>query len=172
MAKMKRDVFVNRAIERVTMSAANTLTFQQINFAAGIFQGVAVLLHRVTFNIGLTAYREMVAVNDSFTVALTVSRQLADLNMTNAEIIVRRQRAAILVGAIVNLIHTSDDITVDLTQLPGGGILIPANPIYLAMLTTSLTTEGVCDCEILFTFKELADADYIELIQSRVQANL
>jgi len=31
---------------------------------------------------------------------------------------------------------------------------------------------GSADVKIYFTFKELADKDYIELIQSRIQANI
>ncbi len=172
MAKAKADRFVNRAIQRVTMSAANTLTFQQVNFAAGIFQGVAVLLHRVIFHVGATAWRELVGLTDSFAVALTVSQQIADLNMTNAEVIIRRQFICTIVGAVVSMVQRQEEVEVDLSNLPGGGILIPANPIFVAMISANLTTPGVCDCEMLFTFKELADADYIELIQSRVQANI
>ena len=172
MAKVRKDIFVNRAIQRITMSAANTLTFQQLNFAVGVFQGVALVIHRIVYHIGVTAWHETVAITDSFVVAMTVSQNISDLNMTNIEIVDRHEVTAIVVGAVVGLVHTQSEVIADFSTLPEKGLIIPANPVFLAMTSAGLATAGISDCEIYFTFRELSDADYIELIQSRVQANV
>ena len=173
MAKVKKDLFVNRAVQRITQSAANVLTFQQINFAVGVFQGVALILHKLLYHVGLSAWQEMITNAESFRVGLAVSSQIADIAMTHVEVINVQERCVSLAGVAANLVGPIDQvITADFSPLPGGGILIPANPVYLAVSSAGLTTPVVCDLDMLFTFRELSDADYIELIQSRVQANL
>jgi len=172
MAKAKKDVFVNRALQRITMSAANTLTLQQVNFAVGIFQGVAIVLHRIKYYVGSTAWRETSGSTDSFQVGMTVSGQLADIAMTQAEVVDMHEITGVAAGTPANLLLPVLPILSDLTGLPGSGLLVAANPIYVAADSSGLTTAFTVDVEILFTFIELSDADYIELIQSRVQANI
>ncbi|KKK87382.1 hypothetical protein LCGC14_2753800 [marine sediment metagenome] len=172
MAKQRKDIFINRAIQRLTMTGVNVLSFQQLNFAVGVFQGVALVIHRIIYHIGLQAWRETQSDADSFIVALTVSQNINDLNMTNIEIIDRHEYTGVVVGAVVSLLHAKIEVVSDFATLPEGGIIIPANPVFLGMSSAGLTTAGVIDAEIYFTFRELGDADYIELIQSRVQANV
>ena len=172
MAKMKKDSFVNRALQRITMSAANTLTFQQVNFAVGIFQGVAIVIHRIKYYIGSTAWRETILSTDSFQVGLTVSSQLSDIAMTHVEVIDQQEIIGVSTGTPDDFKQVMMPIVSDLSTLPMGGMLVAANPIYLAVASAGLTTAIVVDVDMLFTFIELSDADYIELIQSRVQANL
>ncbi len=171
MAKIK-DVFVNRAIQRLTQSAPNVLTFQQVNFAVGAFQGIALLIHRVKYHVGATAFEELLVAADSWKIGLTVSANISDIAMTHIEVIDVQERTAGGAG-ILNDFAVFDQVLVeDFGDLPGGGMLIPANPVHLACSSAGLTTGIVADVEILFTFKELVDADYIELIQSRMQANV
>ncbi len=172
MAKLKKDLYVNRAIQRLTQSAPNALTFQQINFAVGVFQGIALVIHQVKYHIGYLAYHELLTNAEAFQFGLTVSSQIGDLNMTHIEVIDRHERIMSLTGVAANATVIDPVAISDFTQLPAGGILIPANPLYIACGSMGLTTAVNVDCEVLFTFKELADADYIELIQSRVQSNL
>ena len=172
MAKVKKDIYVNRAIQRVTMSAVNVLTFQKLNFAVGIFQGVAILIHRIIYHIGTLSWDELANVGDLFQVAMTVSDQLSDIAMTHIEVIDEHEYVAYLNGVPANAIPTPTRIITEFSNLPGGGMIVAANPIFLAMNSATLVTAGVCDVELLFTFIELSDADYIELIQSRIQANV
>ena len=172
MAKVRKDQFINRAIQRIVMSAANTLTFQQINFAVGVFQGVALIIHRIVYHVGYPAFDELLQVDDVFQIGLSVSNQITTLAMRNPEMIDQHEIFAYVQGvATVSEPHASRLIT-DFSALPGGGMLVAANPIYIAMDSFAVTSALDADVEILFTFKELSDADYIELIQSRIQANI
>ncbi len=172
MAKSKKDTFVNRALQRITMSAANTLTFQQVNFAVGIFQGVAIVLHRIRYYVGRSAPIEAIAATDTYTFGLTVSSQIADIAMTHVEVIDSIEVRGVVGGTPATLIQDRAPVITDFTTLPMGGMLVAANPIYLGVFSAGLSTALVVDVDILFTFIELSDSDYIELIQSRVQANL
>lgn len=172
MAKQKRDLYANKAIQRVTMSAANTLTFQPVNFAVGAFQGVALLIHRVNFNPSYGGMQELVANTDIMMGALTVSSVIADIAPTHPEIVAGFQRVGMVSGAPATGMIIENPIVQDFSNLPGGGILIPANPVYVAMWTSGFVALTNMDVVIDFTFVELSDADYIELLQSRIQSNI
>ena len=172
MAKKRVDVFPNRAVERVVMSAANTITFEQIRFGLGVFQGVALVLHRIEFYLSALSVRELVAVADSVEVGLTNRDDLASLQMTNLNVLVSRAMLPMMVGAVVSLSQERFPLIADLATLPGGGLIIPANPMFLGMQTVGFAIVGVCDAVIYYTFKQLTDADYIELIQGMLPANI
>ena len=172
MAKQKIDQFANKAYQRVTMSAANTLTFEEVNFAAGIFQRIALVIHRVIFQPGNALWNSLVASTDVAQVALTVSNGITDIAMTHAEIIARMEWVGYANGTPASGAVVRGDHLIDFSAFPGGGMIVPASPLYVAMATSGMGAAMNCDVEIDFTFTELADADYIELIQSRVKANL
>lgn len=172
MAKATKDLFINRALETITMSAANTLTFQKINFAVGVFQGVALIIHRINYHFLSSVYTELVANDDELTVALTVSNVLSDLAMDNIEVIDQKTIVCDIYGAGSGAEKWVSPLSTDYGTLPMGGILLPANPIYIAMTTLNFIGAVSCQTEILFTFKELSDKDYIELMQARSLANV
>ena len=172
MAKVKRDLYVNRAMVRCTQSAANTLTFAKVNFAVGVFQGIALLIHKIAYHVSAGAIQGIVTNIDNFQVALTMSNQITDLTYARPEIIDSRELFGVLAGVAANLILVDNLIESDMSMLPGGGMLVPANPIYLGMDSNALATAHFVDVVIFFTFKELSDSDYIELMQSRIQANI
>jgi len=171
VSRAKKDMFVNHALERITMSAANTLTYQQLNFGVGQFQGVALVIHRIEYWISYATLQGLQATTDLIQIALTQSSNLGDLNMTHPEII--DEVLASGQGASLEPHYVpGSNFTKDFTNLPGGGLLVAANPIFIGMTTAGMGAAGSADVKIYFTFKELADKDYIELIQSRIQANI
>ncbi len=170
MAKIK-DLFSNRALEDITMSAINTLTFKKVNFAVGVFQGVALILHQVKYHFLSSVMLEFVG-SDEMQVGLTVSDRVDDLVMDSIEVIDSHELVAVEHGVPANATLYKTPIVSDFTGLPGGGMLLPANPIFLAMMTLGFAAVGRAQVELIFTFKELSDKDYIELMQSRIQANI
>lgn len=172
MAKSKMDEYGNKAIQRITMSAADTLTFQEINFAAGVFQRIALVIHRVRYFVSNTGIGLLVTSSDCIWVAVTVTNGINDLSMTHPEIVDLLWLQGYAAGTPASAQPWENGFTHDLSSMPGGGIIVPAMPIYLGMSSVSMGTALNCDVELSFTFKELADADYIELIQSRIKANV
>jgi len=167
--KGKKDEYANVAFGAVTLSAANTLTFSQIQMAIGMFQGIAMLIHRIAWQPTATSLREIVAATDSLHMALTSSNRLTAIyDLSDPSIIAQMQ----IIGIGVAVANEKLPLISDFTMLPGGGKLIAANPLYLAAVSGGFASAAVCRAQIDFTFIELADRDYMELIQAQFPANV
>jgi len=165
----KQDRYANVAFGNCTMSAANTLTFSQIVMAVGMFQGMALVLHRVLWFPIATTVRELVAAADSLYLALTTTNRLTALiDITDPAIVVAKQR----IGVGANIANEELPWVSDMTMLPGGGKLIAANPLYLAATTGGFANPAQVRAQLDFTFIELKDSDYLELLQAQYPANI
>lgn len=161
--KGKKDMYSNIALGIVTLSAANTLTFAQLNMAVGMFQGVALLLHRIAYMPSLASWREIVTSADSLTFGLTTSNRITSLADTTDPSIVSWGQC---IGVGVAVETQRSPIVEDFSGLPGGGKLIPANPLFLASYSGGFAAAATIRAKIDFTFVELSSADYLELLQS------
>lgn len=169
MAKSITDKYANVAYGTVTMSAANTLTFSQIQMGVGLFEGKALLVHRVNFRPYAAACREMVAATDAMYLALTTSNRLSTIFDVSDPAIVCQFH---IVGVGVAVEKWTLPLTMDYTSLPAGGKLLPANPIFLGMNSAGFAAAGVCRVELEFSFVELTAAEYLEVIQSMFPSNV
>ncbi len=169
MAQMKLDAFANVAYGEVVMSAPNTLTFSQIQIAAGIFQGVAMVIHRLKWFPASTSLKELVANTDNLVMCLSTSQRLTTIGIASDPAIIGTHLIQCL-GANVEIMHAP--IIDDFTTLPGGGKIVPTNPLFIGANSGGFVGPATIRIEIEFTFKHLADKDYIELIQSQLPANI
>jgi hypothetical protein len=169
MAQGKVDAYANKAFGELTLSAANTLTFAQIQMGVGLFQGTALIVHRIKWSPHKATCRELVAATDSLYMALTTSNRLASIYDVSEPAIIDR-KAVIGVGADVALIELP--FVSDFTSLPSGGKLVPANPLWVAGVTDGFAAAAVLRVEIEFTFVELKSDQYLELLQALYPANI
>jgi len=164
-----KDQFSNRSFVDLTQSAANVLTFQQIRFAVGVFQGIGLLLHRIEwFPIG-TSIQEIAATSDNFQLALTLRDDLANLDPSNQSIlatVVLQPIGALPLGPVITPIIS------DFSSLPGGGLLIPANPLFLAMDSAGFAAVGRVRIAVYYTFMQLSDREAMELLQTIIPGNV
>ena len=169
MATRKKDEYANVAFGEVFCSAINTLTFSAIALAVGTFQGVALILHRILYYPSLGSLREQVAATDSLQMGLTSSQRLTQLyEVSDPAIIDMKLVACIAAGTG----RYETPLLSDFTQLPGGGKIMAANPIYCAITSGGHVGLANMRVQLEFTFIELADKDYIELIQAQLPANI
>ncbi|MBA7702495.1 hypothetical protein ES703_111264 [subsurface metagenome] len=169
MAKVAKDKYSNVAFGRVTMGAPNVLTFEPIRFAVGVFQGVAIVVHRLSYFPWHATLRELVAATDAFTMGLVSSNRILNLYDISDPAIIDRHD---VVGIGVAVENIELPIISDFTTMPEQGRILAPNPLYLAMMTQGFVAAGSGHVQIDFSFVELADKDYIELIQSQLPANL
>jgi hypothetical protein len=162
-------MYSNRAYGEVTMSAANTLTFAAIQMAVGMFQGIAMLIHRINWRPAITTMREMIAATDSLQFAITSSNRLTSIVDVSEPAIIDQMH---FIGIGANTALEKEPYVTDWSQLPGGGKLIPANPLFIAANSGGFGAAGTVRAEILFTFVSLADRDYLELIQGLFPSNI
>jgi len=167
-SKVRFDQYANKAVALVTMSAANTLTFEQIRFGVGTFQGVGLLIHRVEYVLSAASIRELVASTDSLAMAVTRSDDYTSLDAVDPGMIAVK----FVTGLAANVETMINPLVTDYSELPGGGLIVPANPIYVGLTTAGAAAASAVRVIIYFTFLQLADKDYIELIQSMLPVNM
>jgi len=167
--KGSKDEYSNVAYGVCTMSAANTLTFAAITMATGLFQGIAMLLNRILWMPTVSTIREIVAATDSLDMALCSSNRLSSISdITDPAVIA--QSSIIGIGVAVAVVYRP--FITDFSGLPGGGKLIAANPLYLAAMSAGFVGAGIIKAQLDFTFVELSDRDYLELIQAQFPGNI
>lgn len=165
----KRDTYSNTALASVVIAVADTLTFSQINMAVGMFQGVALLLHRILWWPSMAACRQIVAASDNMHMALTTSNRLTSIqDITDPAIVA--MSAVVGIGVAVERYELP--IISSFQELPGGGKLIPANPLFLAADTSGFSAGVTINAQLDFSFLSLSDADYLELLQSIYPVNI
>lgn len=168
MAKKIVDLYVNRAYIEVTMSAANTITFSQIRWAVGTFEGIAIKVIRILYYPSLASRREIVAATDSLNMGITGRNDLASLDPTNQGIYDTRN----IVGVGANVEHMDNPIESKFDSLPGGGLLLPANPMYLAADSAGFVAAAVVRAIVYYVFVRLSDKESLEVLQTIIPGNV
>lgn len=168
----RQDVYPNRALFNVTLSAANTLTFQQIRFGMGLFQGTAIIVNRIDWHLDMVTVHEIITNGDEVRMALTNRDDITALAMDNMNVLAMNEVTAIVVGTVVGIMHFRNPIVQDFSNLPGGGLIIPANPLFIGAVSLGITAAITVQAVMYYQTKVLADADYIELVQSLIPLNI
>lgn len=161
------DAYVNRAFIEVTMSAANTLTFEQIRFSVGTFEGYAILLHQIHFYPTETSLRELVAATDDMTIAVVTRDSLTSLDPTEQSVISVMKICSVAAGVESYTLP----LVMDFTALPEKSILIAPNPLYIAMTTSGAVAASKLRAVMYYRFKKLSAAQALELLQMMIPAN-
>jgi len=157
------DKYLNRAYARIDMTAVDTVTFQQIRFSTGLFEGIALVLNRIKYYPLVTTLRAVAADTDYWIMALTTRDDLTSLDPNSLSVL--DTVSSIGVGAGVEPVQRP--IISDFTNAPGGGLLIPANPLYLAMDTAGFgAVVGGATVVLEYQFIKLSDKESLELLQT------
>ncbi len=163
----KQDKYSNLLNEQVTMSAANTLTFKELNVGLNIFDKAGLIISRIEYQPQTATFNEMTATGDYVVAALTSSNNLSNLVPNQSEVIDRRVIQRIDGGAAANFVLVDSVMIADFATLPGGGLLVPPKPLYIAAVTNGLANASIIDVRIYFTILRLGDAEYLELLETR-----
>ena len=160
-----QDKFAQFFYMSVTMSAANTLTFAKLALGISMFDYAGLLLHRIEYSPSIATYAEVNAANDQITFAVTGSGSIAALSGDQPEVYDRLTVGAVVAGTPASLLHKHTPEIHDFTDLPGGGILVPAQDIYFAAVSSGFAGAGIGNCRVYYTVVELQPIDYLELVQ-------
>lgn len=158
------DKYVNRAVISVTESGTNTLTFGRLTTGISTFSRQAFLIHRVMWYFA--DRHELVADDDYVQAALSTSNKFTGIGLDDPSVIITREWHSNYSGTPANQWHYQVPDTDDFSTLPGGGILVPANPIFLAVTGSSMTGAVTVTIRIDFTVIELKADEFIELVES------
>lgn len=163
----KQDMYAQRAVLSVTQSVANTLTFEQLNLRLGLSQRrTAWIIHRIEWTFAKAAMEEMTASGDLMTIALTTSNQLTTLLLTQQEVITSRELLRLDYGTAGSAEILDRPEISDFMLMPGGGLIVIPNRLYIGLTTTGLASAATAYANIYYTERELRGDDFLELLEA------
>ena len=159
---IRKDKYSNKAVKKITMSAANTLTFQQLDFNIPALSSIGMIIQRIDWH--LHSLSELVAAADQITIALVTSNQLSSIEPEDPAVLAQIDLFAQAAPAEVHVEPT----IMDFSSLAGGGLIVSPARLYIAMVTTGFTGAGIAVVVLFHTLTSLSDREAIELLQTHL----
>ncbi len=166
MAKEALDVYPNLLVVSTLMSAANTITFKEINVGVNIFDKAGLVIARLEYQPLQATIDDLDTDSDNAAMALVSSNALANLAADQAEVIDLFNLGASVVTAAGIWRHIWPHVH-DFSTLGGGGLLIPPKPLYAAMASSGMTVAGQFWLRVYFKILRLESDQYLELLETR-----
>lgn len=166
MATAGKDKFVNYIKKAITMSAANTLTFEDIDIGLNLFDKIGLLIHRIAYYVPQDTLTPITGDSDEVGLAIVGNDNVSTINPDDRWVIDSMSLHGLLEGTAANFLIEKMPIVHDFSNLPGGGLLVPPKPLSFAMDTNGFAAAVSAKCVIMFTIMQLKDADYFELLES------
>jgi len=161
------DKFANLAYLTVTESGTDTLTFAQLQLASNLMsEKAALIIHKAEFT--LTNPAVLNSTTDFTDVGLCLSDRvtsLADFAQPELLFFKRVQRLDFGTAASGGLYQWP--LELDFSRLPGGGILVPADRLYIGCKSTGASGANGAQMRLFYTVMPLDVSDYWELIEAR-----
>lgn len=161
-----QDQFTQLLQKTMTMTAANTLTAERMVIGTPLMQQFALIIHWIEYKFARGSLQEIVAATDELTAGLARSGVLTTLSHEDPRVIDQISISCDINGVPASGQHRIQPLTKDFSNLPGGGILIPADQLYFVCASTGFAAAATVDIAVRYTIKELKPAEYIELIQT------
>lgn len=161
-----QDKYANVILQTCTMSAANTLTFSEVNIGLSTFDRIGMLVSRLEYMASSTTYQELTSGADIAQVGLVGSDQVTSIGSTTRGVYDKTEWTTIPHGTPASADILVFPVIKDLSGLPGGGLLIPPRPLYLAATTGGFAAAGTFYLRLYFTTIQLKDSDYFELLET------
>lgn len=158
-----KDSFANKFYGSVTESAANTLTFSEIQTNISVMDKVAWVIHRLEWYLTPAQIALIADDQDAIQMALVSSQQITALGLDNPAVIDMQQISKGQATAVGYTIRTIP-FTRGFESLPGGGLIIAPRPLFIAIKGTGLASAGGVSVRGYYTARELKADEYLELV--------
>lgn len=160
-----KDKFSQVARLAVTESAANTLTFAELQVGVPMFEQKGLIVHRLEFYISAQTLGYLADTGDFIRLAFTLSNTIASLDLSYPEIIDMIIFQRFEEGTPANFVWQNWPIIHDFNEMPGGGLLIPCQNLYAAIFATGASTACAGQFRVHYTYFDMSPEDYLELLQ-------
>lgn len=167
MAAAAKDEFSNFAIIAVTESAINTLTYKKLETGISLNEKVAWIISRLEYFFSPFSATTFNAANDDLSYGLSVSNQLAAVNLQETSIIDFNYISRDDLGAAASGFYHMQPFVKDFASLPGGGIIVPPVPIYAFAKGSGLTAAATVYVKLFYTLLNLSVDQYWQLVEAR-----
>lgn len=164
MARKNEDRFANLMTAKVTLSAANVLTYVEVLTGISLGAGIGILIDAVEYFWDTATVAEMTADGDSLIAAWATSNRAIDLyELTDSRLIHQ--------ASLTKQYHSA--VGFDFLQRPIVHQFFPpmivATPkMYLGFDTEGLTSPGVMRSKLYFRYIELTDKEYLEIAETNL----
>ena len=162
----KKDEFSQIGYISVAQSAANVLTFGGMTIMTSFLASSAMILHQVEYQLTASDYALMTTAGDLITVGLSGSNSMTAVALSDPEVYDRRTQVRNDWGVAASGGLETGPVITDFTNLPGGGVLVPADRIYGYVDSNGLAAAIGVEFRFRFTVLELTSVQYLELAQA------
>jgi len=167
---MNKDVYANRFNVHLSETIAGTARFVEVPTYANAFSKEAFVIHKLEYAFSQTDLDSLVANQDGLVACLSTANHMSSIAIGAAfpepGIIDMVQIMANLRGAAATLFLRDAVVTHDLSTLPGGGIIVPARPLFVGVQGIGLGAAVTVDVRGWFTKVDLKDQEFIELVDA------
>lgn len=163
-----KDVFPQLAYLYCIESAANTLTWAKLEVATGAMLGkekFGMVIHQILYEVAGASFGYFNATGDSLGMCLSVSSNLTSIDLAAPEVIDKFKITRLDIGAAASGMFIEQPEIHDFSGL--GGLLVPADRLYLGIQGNSLTTAAEVKVRLWYTMKQLSVDEYWDLVESR-----
>jgi len=170
MAQKKIAEFGNFATIVCTESAANTLTYKKLETGIDIMQKMAWIVSRIEYYVDCASSKyngtddvlllALMTTNTRTTIATNAT--YTDPSVIDIMSFSRKDLGTAATGLFITMPFVKD-----FTALPGGGLVIPPNPLYGACQGAGLASATESVLKVYYQAIELAGDDYWALVQAR-----
>jgi len=161
------DKYANVLTESIEMSAADTLSFEEVNIGLSLFDKAGILISRIEYHLATGVPGYMTAAADRVNMGVTASNSVTSLAVTQQAVIHTMQVQRNDFGTAASASLFVLPIVYDFSTLPGGGLMITPKPWYIAMTSSGLASAASGYIRFFFTVQKLSPQDYFELMETR-----
>lgn len=168
MAQKQADNYANIAYLDVTESAANTLTWARLQLANALMTDkAALIIHRADIQLDSNA-TVLNSTSDILSMCVAVSDRITDIrDLSQPEILFALAYQRNDYGAAASGLLMKTPEVLDFTTLPGSGVIIPADNLYVGVQGVGAGAAGTVKVRIYYTVKALKTEEYWDLIEAR-----
>jgi len=150
----------------ITETAANTLTFEQLQTGLSVADRIGWIIQRIETTLGVATPGYFNGTTDTLNWGLAQNSSLSTVTLDNPNIKYLRKLCRTDFGTAASA--SIDNITYvdDYTGLAGGGILVVPQPLYGFVQGGGLSAAASINMKIWVKAINLTDADYFNLVQN------
>lgn len=161
-----KDQWAQIAYLAVSESAANTLTFNGLSVFSNVLSQRAMIIHRAEYSFAVGAFADIDADQDGIKYGLAGDDGIATISLDDPTVYDYNFLIRLDAGTAASANILQAVIPKDFTALPGGGLLVPADRLYLFVQGNTLTAAVAAFVRVWFTLVDLSAQEYLELAQA------
>lgn len=170
MASNPKQTWPNIGYMRVQQLVVDNLEYKKLDIANPLTMGAAKLglvLHRLEYWYPRTVIAALGGVGEFIYGGVGVANTMTAPGPDDAEVVDMFEMDADILGAVVSKQFVMQPIVHDYSLVPGGGLLVPADRLFLFAMSGGLAATLVLECRFYYTPVELSAEDYWQLVEAR-----